>query len=159
MIAMAGAAIARPIGMVRRGFLTSPAMNDIASGPVHAKAIVDQKSRSLICVPGISAAPLMRVAGPNFHHASAPSPISSSVTIQRLDAPMLLSHFPTSRPRMLSTVASVSPTSANPMKYHGEAASAPPLLPLMNSALPAAKYRSAGKYGRLEAQYVQPVMK
>ena len=67
------------------------------------------------------------------------------MTIQRLTAPMLLSHLPTSRPKMLRMVASASPPTAKPMKYHGDAESAPPLLPETKSALPAAKYKSAGK--------------
>src|SRR5579872_3805433 len=98
----------------------------------------------------------MRVAAPNLNHAKRPSPMSSSVTIQRLKAPALLSHFATSKPSTLSSVANAKPPSESATKYAGEAACAP--LPQMNSALPAMKYSSAGKYGRLLHQYVHPVI-
>src|SRR5579871_5164632 len=126
-------------------------MKEIASGPVHAKAMTDQKMTSLSAIPGRSDCAVSGVAGPNFHHASNPTPTSSSVTVQRLIAPALFSHFPTSRPKTFSSVAMVSPASATVMKYHGDDASAPPL-PATKSAFPAAKYSSAGKYGRLDAQ-------
>src|SRR6185437_5622879 len=159
MIRIAGAAIAKPTGIARRGSFTSPAMNGSDSGPVHANAITDQKMRSLSARPGFTVEASMCVAEPNFHNATRPRATSSKVTVQRQYAPILFSHFPTSRPRTLTTVASAKPKMATPMKYHGDAESEPPLLPVTNNAFPAAKYNNAGKYGRLLAQYVHPVMK
>ena len=152
MMPIAGAAIANPKGIERRGLRISPPTNEIASGPVHAKAITDQKMTSFNWNPGRIVCALIGIAGPNFHHASTPSPMRINVAVQRVAAPTLLSHFPTSRPNTLTTVASVRPKTATPMKYHGESASAPPSPPVTKSALPAAKYSSAGKYGRFDVQ-------
>src|SRR5579863_547954 len=138
--------------MLRRGLRTSPLMNEIASGPVHANAMTDQKMTSLRANPGCNVCGVMRVAAPNFHHANKPMPINSSVTAQRLTPPALFNHLPTSSPSTLRIVASVSPAIATAMKYQGDDASAPPAPPLTKSALPAAKYKSAGKYGRFDAQ-------
>jgi hypothetical protein len=98
MAAMTGAAMASAIGIVRRGRWISPPMNAIASGPVHAKAITDQKIRSLICTPGRSAATLRCVAEPNLHQAIAPSVISISVALQRATPPAFVSHLPICKP-------------------------------------------------------------
>src|SRR5215469_11891496 len=122
---MAGAAIAKPSGIARRGFFTSPAINGSDSGPVHANAITDQKIKSLSAKPGLMVEAFMCVADPNFHNANAPSATNSSVTVHRQYAPTLLSHFPTSSPSTLTTVARVRPNRATPMKYHGEAESEP----------------------------------
>src|SRR5450755_4402217 len=98
MAAMSGAAIIRPSGMERRGFLISPAMKDADSGPVHANAMMDQNIKSLIWKPGRIVVRVTCVAGPAFHQTYAPSAISSIVTVQRLAPPILFSHLPTPRP-------------------------------------------------------------
>src|ERR1700680_3605851 len=155
MMAMTGAAIAKAYPIVRRACLTSPAIKEIASGPVQAKAMVDQNMRSVTLRPGRTVAAFTGVAMPNLCQASTPSPIKSSVTDQRLTAPTLFNHFSISRPSTFKKVAKASPISEIVMKYPGEPDSRLALPPWTNSKLPAMKYNSAGKYGRVDVQEVQ----
>src|SRR5580704_763300 len=106
---------------VRCGSAISAPIKDAASGPVHAKAIVDQKMISVRCKLGVMPALLKAVADPNFNQVPSPSAASIRPASQREIAPTLLSHLAMAMPRKLSQVASASPDSANAMKYAEEA--------------------------------------
>src|SRR5271157_2703384 len=94
---------------------------------------------------GFSDATLNLVAEPNFHHARAPTMQSSAIGSHVPMAPRLLSHLPTSRPMIFSTSANTTKNVALPCAaFH--------LVPPTYNALLAAKYSTAGKYGRLLVQ-------
>jgi len=100
----------------------------------------------------------MTFAGPNRLHATTPRTISRSAEIQPAIAPTLFSHFPTSSPTTFIVTAITRPADATRMKYVLFDDSTCHAGPPMKSALAAAKYSSPGKYGRLDPQYVHPVM-
>src|SRR5580698_3892155 len=112
MIAIAGAAIAIPSGIERRGSRTSPAINDAASGPVHANAMTDQKIAFFRLASGRIVCNVIGDAAPNFAHTMAPNAINAIVTSQRLSAPTLFNQRPTDKPYTFKRVANVKPANA-----------------------------------------------
>src|SRR5271165_3970614 len=102
--------------------------------------------------PGFMLAALKLVAEPNFIHATTATAHSRATGIQVPCEPMLFSHLPMLRPTTLSPNASPTPKNENPMKYAGLTCHAFQRVPPMYSALLAAKYSTAGKYGRLLVQ-------
>jgi hypothetical protein len=91
-------------------------MNEIASAPVHANAIVPQKIHSGSWNPGMSDSALIGTADPNCHQIAPPIATRSIVSSQRAYAPAPLSHFATLSPRRLSQSAMTSIAEENPMK-------------------------------------------
>src|SRR6266851_8959310 len=146
------------LGTVRRASLISSPIVDPLSTPPNAKAIVDQKMTSLRLVLGINVACVIGVAEPCRRHEIAPSTISTIAGIHAAIAPTLFSHFPTLRPTTFMVTAIARPTVETTMKYVRLEASDCHDGPPMYSAFAAAKYSRPGKYGRLDPQYVHPVM-
>ena len=90
-----------------------------------------------------------------------PSTRRNSIGTQLAIAPTLFSHLPTFNPTTFSVTARTSPLIATMMKYvlfDDSGCDAAPPLGNMYSAFAAAKYKSPGKYGRFDPQYVHPVM-
>jgi len=77
-------------------------MNDAASGPVHANAIVAQKTMSAEAETGTIVCRVIGVAVPKRRQIASPRPTSKIVSSQRAIAPALLSHFALASPRTLS---------------------------------------------------------
>src|SRR5438093_3010580 len=155
VITAPAARIAR--GTIRRASTISSPIVDALSTPPKAKAMVDQKMTSFSVVLGTRDSAVIGVADPNRIHAIAPNPIRKTPGVQPASAPTLVSHLPTLRPTPLRITASATPASETMMKYAVWVESVCHAAPPMNSALAAAKYRSPGKYGRFDPQYVQPV--
>ena len=80
-------------------------MNEAASGPVQAKAIVAQKTVSVRRKPGTIVCRVMGVAIPKRRQIASPRTTSTIVSSQRAIAPALLSHFALASPRTLSATA------------------------------------------------------
>ena len=91
-------------------------MNEPASSPVKAKAMVDQKTMSRRPVDGRSECAVIGVADPNRAHATKPMPMRRSIGIQVPIAPAAESHLPTSRPTMFMAAAMTRPIMATMMK-------------------------------------------
>src|SRR5262245_15822325 len=134
-----GAARSSALGTVRLGSLISSPMNDAASGPVSAKAIAEKKVTSLSEKPGTRPLRGNEVAEPKRQSTSPAAAMSEKVASQRVIAPMLFNHLPSSRPKTLSSVARARASSENAMKkallFDKERAPSPP----RNRAFPAAK--------------------
>src|SRR5664279_2825461 len=102
--------------------------------------------------PGFMLAALKLVAEPNFIHATTATAHSRAMGIQVPCEPMLFSHLPMLSPTTFSASASPTPKNEKPMKYAGLSCKAFQRVPPTYNALLAAKYSTAGKYGRLLVQ-------
>src|SRR5260221_12347769 len=156
---MKTAAVRMARGNVRLASTISSPIVDAFSTPAKAKAIVDQKITSLRPVLGISDCRVMGVADPYFIQEKNPNASSRHSGTHAASAPTFVSHLPMFRPTTLSATAAVRPNTDTARKYVLLVESAWTDGPPMNSALAAAKYNSPGKYGRLDDQYVHPVIK
>src|SRR5580765_3172129 len=155
---MIAAAESTARGMIRLASLISSPIVDAPSMPPKANAMLDQNTMSLRPVLGTNAAGDSGMADPYRAHVTSPSAIRSSAGIHAAMPPTLLNHFAMSRPTTFIPTARANPITDTTMKYVLLVESACQLPPPTNRTLAAAKYRMPGKYGRLDAQYVQPVM-
>src|SRR5580698_405538 len=148
-------AIVRARGMVRRASLISSPINEPVSTPPNAKKIVDQKIAFLKSACGMRLSEEKLVAEPWYFAKIAASISSTETGIHAPREQQLFNHFPCFSPTMFNKVISASHPSAKSMKYVPLLVKCSPRLPIAKRALPAPKYSTAGKYGRLLIQYDQ----
>src|SRR5271167_2823544 len=138
-------------GKVFCGSLISSPITDASSSPTNPKQITPKEFRTNRGSAGIRKSAAVTVV-PKRDHTVKPSPINTAAATNVPIAPRLLSHFPTPRPTMFTTVSNANNASDAAIAKFLLSASAACPGPIANTVTPTKYNITVGTYSMLFVQ-------